>query len=97
MIWKSYLFLALAANAIAPPHASTHIVHEKREIIEPGRGDRVPDDAVIPLRIGLKLSNLESGYDKVMDVSDPALPNYGMYLVRSWIRGRSDELTPSIE
>lgn len=68
------------------------VVHERRAVIDPTKGDRVPGDAVIPVRIGLKQSNLEDGYDAVMDVSDPASSNYGK-LAQSRIAQRGNELT----
>lgn len=49
----------------------THHSHEKR---------RVEDNSIIPLRIGLRQNDLESGYDRLMDVSHPASRNYGKHL-----------------
>lgn len=40
---------------------------------------RVPDSQILPVRIGLKQSNLEAGHDKLMDM-------YALYLAaRRWI------------
>ena len=55
------------------------MLHEKRSIISTTKGDRVADDAIIPIRIGLKQTKLEHGYDAVMDVSSPTSPNYGKH------------------
>lgn len=70
--------LALAATltlceASPAPHSSdrgTHVVHEKRsEASSPWvKGPKVDKDAILPIRIGLTQSNLENGYDHLMDV-----------------------------
>lgn len=99
MFLKSFFVLAFVTNALALPHASTYVVHEKREIIEPGRGDRLPSDAIIPVRIGLKLGNLDHGYNKVMDVSDPTSPNYGKHWSAEEVReyfAPSDEAVDTV-
>lgn len=77
MLLSISILVATALHTLASPISSPHIVHEKRAIASDIRGSRIHEDAIIPLRIGLKQSNLEHGYDKVMDVSDPRSPNYG--------------------
>lgn len=67
---------ALLASAFAAPN----VLHEKRAVPIQGRRGRVAPDAVIPVRIGLKQSNLESGYDRLMEVSHPSSPSYGMHM-----------------
>ena len=57
-----------------------HVLHEKRGGVVNYPRRRVDSEAVIPVRIGLKQSNLESGYDRLMDVSHPSSPNYGKHL-----------------
>ena len=57
-----------AIEAIAiPPH---HEVHEKRETLHPRwvKRDRVDSHKLFPMRIGLTQSNLENGYEHLMDV-----------------------------
>lgn len=60
-------FAALTA-AIAVP--ANHVLHEKRHSHSPfwTKRDRVAADAVLPMRIGLKQSNLDKLYDHLMDV-----------------------------
>ncbi len=82
MIFNSILLAALASVTLASP-ISKRVVHEKREIINSIKGDRIDPEAVIPVRFGLKQSNLEHGYDAVMDVSDPGSENYGTSLNQS--------------
>lgn len=59
--------IALAAAAAVPVN---HVLHEKRD--EPSvfwvKRDRVAKDALLPMRIGLKQSNLHTLYDKLMEV-----------------------------
>jgi tripeptidyl-peptidase-1 len=44
------------------------------------RRERVHPDSIVPIRIGLKQSNLEIGYERLMDVSHPSSKNYGNHL-----------------
>jgi tripeptidyl-peptidase-1 len=73
-------FAAYASAAPAPP--SSHVVHEKREVQHQKwarRDIKLNRDAVIPMSIGLTQSNLDKGYDYLMDVSHPQSPNYGKH------------------
>lgn len=75
---------ALLAAVMALPTAQTtdsHVLHEKRTntLREWRRGDRVNEDALLPIRIGLVQSNLDDAYEHLMDVSHPASPNYGKH------------------
>jgi len=71
MAYKLLLcILALVAvlDAIAiPPH---HEVHEKRDRLHPRwtKLDRVEPQKWFQMRIGLTQTNLEKGYDHIMDV-----------------------------
>ncbi|GAP82686.1 putative alkaline serine protease [Rosellinia necatrix] len=62
---------------------STHALHE-RHAPHWGRQwtkrAKVSADAVIPVRIGLKQSNLDAGHDKLMDISNPKSANYGKHM-----------------
>jgi len=80
-----YLSLAaLVATAACAPSGrrSTHVLHEKRTATS-GRWekrDRLHPDVVIPLRIGLTQSDLDTGYERLMEVSHPSSEKYGKYL-----------------
>ncbi|MCJ1400607.1 hypothetical protein MMC11_003813 [Xylographa trunciseda] len=71
-------FIAIASAAPAP---STHALHEKRDA--PGadwvKGARIEGGSILPMRIGLTQTNLENGYDYLMEVSDPESDRYGKY------------------
>ena len=62
--------VAFAACSCAAPHAATHAIHEKRDYTPSNwlKHDRVSAAAIIPVRVGLTQSNLEKGYDFLMDV-----------------------------
>lgn len=82
MYIKPLAFGALAAVAIAFPTSSNHVVHEKRTPISYktwAKRDAVPADMSLPMRIGLKQSNLDRGHDLLMDVSNPTSTNYGKH------------------
>ena len=71
---------SLLVSVLAAPHATRRVVHEKRTLPALDRGDRVDPDSIIPVRIGLKQSNLESGYERLMEVSHPSSKTYGKHL-----------------
>ena len=77
MIFNTIFLTALAAHVLAAPRDLKRVLHERRAVIDPTKGDRIDENSVIPIRIGLKQTNLETGYDAVMDVSDPESANYG--------------------
>lgn len=60
---------------------STHVLHE-RQMPQWSRTwqkkDRVPKSALLPMRIGLRQTNLQEGHELLMDRSDPRSPNYGL-------------------
>ncbi|KAI0869261.1 subtilisin-like protein [Hypoxylon argillaceum] len=62
---------------------STHALHERHA---PHWGQKwskrskVAANSVLPMRIGLKQSNLEAGHHKLMDLSNPESPNYGKHM-----------------
>jgi tripeptidyl-peptidase-1 len=60
-----------AVQSFARPNPELNlVVHEKR-FVPPSqwiKRDRVSSAAILPVRIGLKQSNLEKGYDFLMDV-----------------------------
>jgi tripeptidyl-peptidase-1 len=59
---------AVAVNAVAIP--PLHEVHEKRQSLHQRwtKRDRVESHKVFQMRVGLKQSNLEKGYEHLMDV-----------------------------
>ncbi|KAF2101778.1 subtilisin-like protein [Rhizodiscina lignyota] len=72
-------FTLLLCNAAALP--DSHAVHEKREATSERwiKRDRVNGLTTLPVRIGLAQSNLDRGYDYLLDVSHPDSPNYGKH------------------
>jgi tripeptidyl-peptidase-1 len=61
--------------------SSNHVAHETRKATLQGweKKDRVHKDTMLPVRIGLSQTNLETGHSSLMDVSDPRSPNYGKH------------------
>jgi tripeptidyl-peptidase-1 len=70
MFLKVSVVAAIAALVNAVPAPIRHILHEERS--NPSRdwskGARIEKGAVIPIRIGLTQTNLEKGYDYLMEV-----------------------------
>jgi len=70
MFVKLSVVAAIGAIINAAPAPSRHILHEERST--PSRdwvkSARIEKDAVIPMRIGLKQTNLDKGYDYLMEV-----------------------------
>ena len=83
-MFRSYAFLlllAVAAIGNTAPAPSSHVVHEARDRIHPRwtKLDRVASHMKLPMRIGLKQSNLDRADDFLEDISDPYSPNYGKH------------------
>jgi tripeptidyl-peptidase-1 len=59
--------LGLVEAIAIPPQ---HEVHEKRGTLHPRwtKRDRVEPHKLLPMRVGLTQTNLENGYDYLMDV-----------------------------
>lgn len=70
MFFKLSIVAAIAALAHAAPKPVPHVLYEKRETASKDwvKGARIEKDAVIPMRIGLTQTNLDNGYDLLMDV-----------------------------
>ncbi len=70
MFVKISAVAAIAALVNAAPAPIKHVLHEER--YSPSRdwrrGARIEKSAVIPMRIGLTQTNLEKGYDYLMEV-----------------------------
>lgn len=69
----------LFAGSLALP-TSNHVVHEKRHIPLRHSRQRLDPDAIIPIRIALRQSNLDIGHDRLMDISHPSSASYGKHL-----------------
>ncbi|KAF2232319.1 subtilisin-like protein [Viridothelium virens] len=80
MFYSVLVTAALAVNAAATPF-NTHVVHERRH--GPAHGwtkrSRLQENAILPMRVGLKQSNLDRGYEYINDVSHPTSPNFGKH------------------
>ncbi|KAF2159582.1 hypothetical protein M409DRAFT_29901 [Zasmidium cellare ATCC 36951] len=62
---------------------ASHVLHERREgpvHASWRQGERVEADAIIPMRIGLKQTNLEAGVERLNAVSHPDSEQYGKHL-----------------
>jgi len=76
------ILTGLAACASAAPAPASHVVHEKRstQLQKWSRRDvKLSRDTVIPISIGLTQSNLDKGYEYLMDVSHPGSDNFGKH------------------
>ena len=60
----------LAAGCLAVPLAENHVVHEHQGSISRGwkRALKLEEDVQVPVRIGLKQSNIHKSYQLLMDV-----------------------------
>jgi tripeptidyl-peptidase-1 len=70
MFLKLSVLAAIVALVNAAPAPVKHVLHEERST--PSRdwikGARIEKNAVIPMRIGLTQTNLEKGYEYIMEV-----------------------------
>lgn len=54
---------------VAVPTPNSHVIHEKRTHSSAWvKRDRVAAEAILPMRIGLKQSNLDLGHSYLMDM-----------------------------
>ncbi|KAI0506816.1 subtilisin-like protein [Xylaria bambusicola] len=85
------LTAGLALEAVASPVTtprrreipSTHILHERHATHWGNmwtKRTKVPAKAVLPMRIGLKQSNLEAGHQRLMEISNPESADYGKHM-----------------
>lgn len=70
MFLKISVVAVITAIVNAAPAPVKHVLHEERSIPSSNwiKGARIEKDAVIPMRIGLTQTNLEKGYDYLMEV-----------------------------
>ncbi|KAL2849593.1 peptidase S8/S53 domain-containing protein [Aspergillus pseudoustus] len=75
-------FAAAVAGVLASPVAPRHVVHERRDVLPEywTEETRLDGRERVPVRIGLTQSNLDHGHDLLMEISDPASPQYGKHL-----------------
>ncbi|KAJ6542703.1 subtilisin-like protein [Mycena capillaripes] len=82
-MFTATLFLLMGLSLVsATPSPRPHSIHEQRTSIAHGwsRVDAsVPPTALIPLKIGLKQSNIDKLHDHLLDVSHPDSENYGKH------------------
>jgi tripeptidyl-peptidase-1 len=78
MLWHRFLVNTVLFKT-AFSISTSHVLHEKRSVPLPHTRQRVDSDSIIPVRIGLRQSNLHTGYERLMEVSHPASPNYGKH------------------
>jgi tripeptidyl-peptidase-1 len=61
---------AFAIGAAAIPTSSRHVLHEKRDAVPKTwvKRDRLDAATTLPVRIGMTQTNLDKGYDLLMEV-----------------------------
>lgn len=71
--------LLLSSGFAAP--LEDHAIHERRSLSPRGwqKGDAVPADMILPMRIGLLQNNIDTGPDLLMELSDPRSAKYGQH------------------
>jgi tripeptidyl-peptidase-1 len=67
---QSFVVVAIAVLASSAPASIKHVLHEERQFppSDYRKGTRIEGSAILPMRIGLTQTNLENGYDHLMDV-----------------------------
>jgi tripeptidyl-peptidase-1 len=75
------LGLLTAATAAPASKFGRHVIHERRDRLPThwNKNSMLHKDSYIPLRIGLKQSNLHRADEFLMDVSHPDSPNFGKH------------------
>ncbi|PBP20191.1 hypothetical protein BUE80_DR009055 [Diplocarpon rosae] len=81
MLVKLSAILGLAALFNAAPSPLKHVIHEERAVENRDwvRGSRLEKSAILPMKIGLSQTNLDMGYEYLMDVSASDSKNYGKH------------------
>jgi tripeptidyl-peptidase-1 len=81
MLLLVHVLAALLVGANASPTPG-HVVHERRIASSASRWakrDKLMSSTVLPMKIGLRQSNLHRADEYIMDVSDPQSPHYGRH------------------
>lgn len=70
MFVKLSAVLSIAALCSAAPSPIKHVLHEERAVESRDwiKGSRLEKSAIVPMKIGLTQTNLDLGYDYLMDV-----------------------------
>ena len=81
MFFSTLVTAALAATAFASPITTVHTVHEKRSELPQGwrKRDVLDRRAILPMKVGLRQSNLDKGWDWLKEVSYPNSDKYGQH------------------
>lgn len=82
LLLSLFLFAVFFNSVLGLPfNAVPHVVHEKRTSLHQRwtQRRRVNPGSILPMRIGLVQSNIESAHEQLMDVAHPASPNYGKH------------------
>lgn len=76
---RSFLTTAALVGLVAGLPSPNFVVHEKRvgEPLAWTKENRASKSQVLPIRVGLKQSNLDNMYEYVEKVSDPDSPDFG--------------------
>ncbi|KAL6230017.1 hypothetical protein BDW75DRAFT_245227 [Aspergillus navahoensis] len=79
----SLLYLVSSITAVLGlPATDIHLLHERRDALPEywTEDAHLAGQEILPVRIGLTQSNLDHGHDLLMQISDPASPQYGKHL-----------------
>ena len=80
MLFSNLVVAAFIAIAQAAP--TSHVQHERRDIAHDSKWIKrasAPRGIKLPVRIAITQRNIENGHGLLMDVSDPASPNYSKH------------------
>ena len=89
--WFLSILVVFAANVVARPDFLNHVVHEKRNRPSSwtSKGNAKPDGRVrLPVRIGLKERNIDSGDQILMNIADPASNDYAKHMTPKQVHNR---------
>lgn len=89
VVWTAIAFQSVAASPVELNNLpqrqkrhvpDSHVLHE-RQMPHWSRTwqkkAKVDDSALLPMRVGLRQTNVQEGHDLLMDRSDPSSPNFG--------------------
>ena len=86
------IIAALAATVVARPASVDYVIHEKRDGPSSwtSKSYARPDGRIrLPVKIGLKERNIESGQQLLMNIADPASKDYGKHMTPEQVKIRS--------
>ena len=83
------ILVALGDLVLARPGSFNHVVHEKRS----GHSNWTPHNKLkpdgrtrLPVRIGLKQSNMKLGDQLLMNIADPTSKDYGQHMTTEQVQ-----------